>query len=85
MLGYNRPHLFKNFPYNNTRGNQDVHNIQETSIVNDIVINIAKINASLDYQNLCSKLKVKSWKKLISILIDLGSSQSYVSASIVEM
>ena len=66
-----------------------VANVEEASIVSDAAWNIPWINAALDdhqekIQTTVIELEGKMFNHVVSILIDLGASLSYVSPKIVE-
>lgn len=80
--GCGEHHYYKNFPH---RGrSQPVANVKEPYPASDLVQNIPQIKASLedfqaDYQPLIVELEGKISNHLVSILIDLGVSLSYIS------
>ena len=66
-----------------------VNMLQEASTINDIAINIPKINASLedkqaDHQFTMLEVEGKILITNVSILIDLGASLSYITPRVVE-
>jgi hypothetical protein len=69
--------------------NKTTYNIQEPTTVNDVAKTIPKIYATLedrqaDFQASMVEVDGNISKKHISILIDLGSSHSYVGPKIVQ-
>ena len=67
----------------------NLHNIQEASIVGDVGGSVKRIYATLegrkvDHQSWMIEVAGKIANKTITILIDSGASNSYISPNIVE-
>ena len=82
------PHYGKDCP-NRKRKFSNVHTIQEEATVGDVENDVPRINVALENRqvdNQTSMVEIEGMihNKTISILIDLGSSLSYVSPSIAE-
>ena len=82
--------MCRNYPHGNGNVNQ-VHNIQETEIVGQMVRTIPRIYASLedlqaDHQSTVVEVERNIAKQSISVFIELGSTHSYyITPKIVEI
>ena len=82
-------HMLRNFPHRNGNVIQ-FHNIQGLEIVGQVVRTIPRIYAALedhhaDHQSTVFEVEGEISKQCVSILIDLGSTHSYISPKIVEI
>eukprot|EP00253_Pinus_taeda_P031631 PITA_31631 len=85
--GCGGPHYIKNCPHR--KGNDQVSQVYEASIVGDVARSIPRINAALedhqvDYQLTMVEFERKIFDRTVSVLVDLGATLSYVSPKVVE-
>jgi hypothetical protein len=83
------PHPRRSFPCLNPITRNSIHNLQEASTVGDIGISLHKRNASLDgeyayHQSIIVEVEGKIHSHNVLILIDQGSSMSYITRDLVE-
>ena len=87
--GFNGPHLFRNSTHNPNRKMSLVNMLQEDSMVNDIAINVTRINVSLedrqsDHQSTMLEVEGKILNTHVFILIDSRAGLSYIAPTTVE-
>ena len=85
----NGPHIYKNCPHNPNKKIAPINMLQEASTVNDLTINIHRINVALEdrhayHQSTMLEVEGKISNIHVSILIDSGSSLSYIAPKVVE-
>jgi hypothetical protein len=79
--------MFRDFPHRGEKV-RIVHNVQQAKIVEDMGINVPRIYAALDnkqaeYQSHMIEVEGMINIQTIVILIDLGSSHSYIDPKMV--
>ena len=81
-------HLYRDFPYK--KDNDNIQTTRERAIVGEVAWNIPHISITLDnhqpdYQPSVIEVDGKILDKPISILIDSGSTLSYISTKLVDL